>query len=190
MPQNEAFLFTCGNNVYEAKKIILAFGRATKPALRGEVDFLGRGVSYCATCDGMLYKGRRVVVIDETSVGEEAHEEVMKDVNFLREICSEVTLLPRGGENAPISIEGGAFVEGLITKNGTIACDGVFFIKASVPPQTLLEGLETENGHITVSRKLETSVKGVFAAGDCVGAPYQVAKAVSDGLIAALNACS
>ena len=70
----------------------------------------------------------------------------------------------------------------------TFPCDAVFILRSSAAPDTLLEGLEMDGAYIKVGADLATSVPGVFAAGDCVGAPYQVAKAVGDGCVAAFSA--
>ena len=64
-------------------------------------------------------------------------------------------------------------------------CEAVFILRSGTAPDTLLDGLEMDGAHIKVNRDLSTSVPGVFAAGDCTGTPYQVAKAVGDGNVAA-----
>ena len=80
-------------------------------------------------------------------------------------------------------------VSGICLKDGTkIPVDGVFFLKESVSPAVLLWGLAAEEGHVAVNRKMETNVKGCYAAGDCTGAPYQIAKAVGEGNVAAHSA--
>ena len=66
--------------------------------------------------------------------------------------------------------------------------EGVFFLKESVSPAVLLRGLKVEAGHVEVNRKMETNVKGCYAAGDCTGTPYQIAKAVGEGNVAAHSA--
>lgn len=67
-------------------------------------------------------------------------------------------------------------------------CEGVFLLRASVAPVDLLKDLAMENGHVQVNAAMETNLPGVYAAGDCVGKPYQIAKAVGEGQIAALSA--
>ena len=79
-------------------------------------------------------------------------------------------------------------VEGVRLTDQTIPCEGVFILRGSIAPDTLLPGLATENGFVTVDRQMATNLPGVFAAGDCTGAPYQVAKAVGEGLIAGQSA--
>ena len=87
-------------------------------------------------------------------------------------------------------IVGDVRVKGIIINGEKIECDGVFLIKNTVPPESLLFGLETEGNSIKVNRNMETNLKNVYAAGDCTGAPYQIAKAVGEGLVAALSAAT
>ena len=81
-------------------------------------------------------------------------------------------------------------ISGLELENEKVECDGIFFAKNSTPPESLLFGLKTDGKNIIVDRSMATNLPGVFAAGDCTGAPYQIAKAVGEGLIAALSAAS
>ncbi len=90
----------------------------------------------------------------------------------------------------PQRVEGTDKISGLRIDEKLLECDGIFFIKNTIPPESLLYGLETENGNIKVNRKMETNLKNVYAAGDCTGAPYQIAKAVGEGLVAALSAAA
>jgi thioredoxin reductase (NADPH) len=69
-----------------------------------------------------------------------------------------------------------------------VLCEGVFVLRAAVAPIDLLPTLAVENGHIRVDEQMRTNLPGVFAAGDCVGKPYQLAKAVGQGQVAALAA--
>ena len=86
-------------------------------------------------------------------------------------------------------IIGESKVEAVTLKDGRrIEVDGVFFLKQAVSADVLLFGLKTENGSISVNRKMQTNIDGCFAAGDCTGTPYQIAKAVGEGNIAAHSA--
>lgn len=184
------FALMAGSDFYEARSVILTTGVVSKLAIPGESELLGRGVSYCATCDGNLYKGKKLCVICTSPRFE--HE-----VRFLAEIASEVVLFPGykvDGEfpgnvtvmkDAVTSVNGSARVDSVTTvKNGIIAVDGVFCLRDSIVLSNLLPGLEAEDGHIKVSRNMGTSIPGVFAAGDCTGRPYQYAKAVGEGNVA------
>ena len=180
-----------------ARAVIVATGAVQSASIPGESALLGAGVSYCATCDGPLYRGKRVVVLGYTA---EAREEA----NFLAEICSEVTYvdLQRGKaeKGAPLAgsirqvvgkvagIRGDNFVTHVELESEAIPADGVFVIRESIPVERLLDGLAVAEGAIVVDRDMATSVPGVFAAGDCTGRPWQVAKAVGEGLVAGLSA--
>lgn len=180
----------CGNNSFEAKSVILATGvEAVKP-VDGELDFVGRGVSYCATCDGFLYKGKTIAIICTS-------KEFEHEVEYLASITEKVYLIPiykdyrRDYKNTeivsgmPLKIIGNKKAEKLVFKDREIATDGIFMLKSAVSPSVLVSGLQTENGHVTVNRLCETNLSGCFAAGDCTGRPYQYAKAVGEGNVAA-----
>lgn len=182
------------NQFYETETVILAIGVVTANLYQGEADFLGRGVSYCATCDGALYKGKTIAVVATSKRFE--HE-----IRFLAELVDKMYLFPFykdcevTGENiehikkAPREIKGGFRVEELVlTDESTLAVDGVFIMRSSIAPTTLLAGLLMEEGHIAVNRKMETNLPGVYAIGDCTGKPYQYAKAVGEGNVAAHSA--
>ncbi len=188
------FTLMVNQKMYEAKSVILATGiEYTKP-LKGETEFLGRGVGYCATCDAPLYKGKKVTIISYTKEGEE-------EANFVSELASEVFFIPmyKGDyklndsitiiDDKPVEIVGDNKVSKVILNgNKEIETDGVFVLKNAVPPSQLVPGLEIEDGHIKVDRLMKTNIKGCFAAGDCVGKPYQYIKSAGEGNIAALSA--
>lgn len=186
------FLVTAeGDNTYESRTVILATGVESVKPIEGEEAFLGRGVSYCATCDGMLYKGKTIAVFCTTKALE--HE-----VEYLASLAQKVYLLPiyKGVEvqagnvekivKMPEKIEGGLKVSSIILKGGqTLAVDGVFLLKDCVSPSALVGGLQVEDGHVTVDRACKTNLSGLFAAGDCTGRPYQYTKAAGEGNVAA-----
>lgn len=175
---------------YEAKTVILCLGVETQKPIEGEEEFLGRGVSYCATCDGFLYKGKKIAVLCTDKQFE--HE-----AEYLCGIAEKAYVIPlyKGyeikSENAqvilkkPLSVSGDMRVRQLNFKDESLDIDGIFILRGSVSPSTLLRGLKTEGGHIIIDRGCSTSINGVFAAGDCTGRPYQYAKAVGEGNIAA-----
>ena len=178
MPMGDHFAINFENEIESAKAIILATGIVKGDTIEGEEEFLGKGVSYCATCDGMLYRGKNVAIVGDS-------HEAEADAEFLSKIAAKVHVV----KSKPIRVMGGDFVSGLETKEGHIACDGVFFDKETLPFDSLLAGLElTDNGTVLVDRLQQTSIPGVFAAGDCTGWPYQLPKAVGEGLVAAQQA--
>ncbi len=188
------FAVNSNNEFYEAKTIIIGTGHAKANYFLGEKEYLGKGVGYCATCDGPLYKNKPITIISENEEGEE--ESV-----FLSQICSEVYYIPLYNsemksnskikiiKDKPMEIVGdGDKVISLKLKNQEIKTEAVFIIRNVIPVSQLLEGIELEDGSIKVNRHMETSINGVFACGDCTGKPYQISKAVGEGSIAALSA--
>lgn len=176
----EGFHLTVGNELYEGSSLILAPGVVRQAKYPGEMEYLGRGVSYCATCDGMLYRGKKVAVI---GLSADAPEEA----EFLRSIGCEVEYFD-AARAKKYEIRGSQRVEALIADGTEYAVECVFILRAGVAPGSLVPGLELEGPHIKVNADMATSVPGVFAAGDCVGAPYQVGKAVGEGNIAGISA--
>ena len=180
MPMGKTVMVSVGTDVYTASALILAAGAAQPKPFPGEAELLGRGVSYCATCDGMFYRGRRVAVI---GLSADAREEA----DFLAGIGCEVEFFDRDRAKS-FEIRGESKVETLIAGGAEYPVEGVFVLRDTVASTTLLPGLAMEGGHVAVDRDMKTSVNGVFACGDCAGRPYQIAKAVGEGNIAALSA--
>lgn len=180
LPMGDRFYVSAGQETLEARSLILAAGAARGKTLPGEEALLGMGVSYCATCDGMLYRGKNVAVLGFSADAEEEAE-------FLRSIGCNLRFFS-AEESKKARILGENRVEGVEIGGEIIPFDGVFVLRDTVAPQALLPGLELQGVHIAVQTDMRTSVAGVFAAGDCVGTPYQIAKAVGEGNIAALSA--
>ena len=187
------FSLTVGSQVHQGRALILAPGVVRAAKYPGEAEYLGRGVSYCATCDGMLYRNRPVTVV---GLAPDAPQEA----NYLHSLgCQVVYVAPRQpqglDETIPyvkaglLAVRGERTVPGLEADGALLPCAGVFILRRAVAPTDLLPALETEEGVIRVDRRMATSVPGVFAAGDCTGGPLQVSKAVGEGHVAALSAC-
>lgn len=186
---------TADGSTHRGKSVILATGVTVHGLLAGEEKFTGRGVSYCATCDGPLYENRTVAVIDFTGEGAE-------EANFLAGFCRKVYYLgmaraaPEFNKDnvevilneKPEEISGNDTVTTLKTAGRSFKTDGIFFFRETYPPGELVPGLEVQEGSIRVNRRMETNIPGLYAAGDCAGKPYQVAKSVGEGQAAALNA--
>lgn len=188
----EGFHLTVGSEIYEGRALILAPGVVRQAKYPGEMEYLGRGVSYCATCDGMLYRGRPVIVVGRS-------KEASREAAYLSELgCQVVYVAPKRPEELSPSIPfvqanrlevvGEQTVTGLRADGALLPCAGIFVLREAVAPADLLPNLEMEEGAIRVNRQMATSVPGVFAAGDCTGGPFQVSKAVGEGLVAALSA--
>ncbi|MBO5150303.1 MAG: NAD(P)/FAD-dependent oxidoreductase [Anaerotignum sp.] len=196
MSMGDYFVINADNEFFKAKTLILAIGLNKSRGIEGEMEYLGKGVSYCATCDGMLYRGKKVVVVGENEEGE-------AEANFLADVCEQVTYVPLYQpvlnlketvevlKGKPKAVVGeGIRVTGIEVDGETVECDGIFFAKNSTPPESLLFGLNTDGKNIIVDRNMATNLPGVYAAGDCTGAPFQIAKAVGEGLVAALSAAA
>ena len=195
----------------ETRSVIIASGTTPKKlGARGEVEFIGRGVSYCATCDGFFFKDKVVVVIGG---GDSAITEAI----YLTKMAKKVIVVHRRSElraekinqehafsNPKISfiwdsvleeIIGKNVVEKVILKNvktnstSEMATDGVFIYVGLIPNKAFTDDKKDEWGFILTNEKMETSIKGIFAAGDCRVTPLrQIATAVGNGAIAAVSA--
>ncbi|HOE56269.1 MAG TPA: FAD-dependent oxidoreductase [Bacillota bacterium] len=188
------FSINTGNEFYEATSIIIATGQGKAKYYEGEKEYLGKGIGYCATCDGPLYRNKSAAIIAENEEGEE-------EANFLSEICSEVYYIPayrtepKLRENIKLlrekvnAIKGdGNRVQSLMTDRRELQVDAVFIIRNIIPVNQLIEGLELDEGSIRVDKNMAASIEGVFACGDCAGKPYQIAKAIGEGNVASLSA--
>ena len=179
--------------IYEASTLILATGMIPGKLLPGEEALLGRGVSYCATCDAALYRGKTVAVIGYSP--KEEHEAA-----FLSEIAACVNYFPMYKEleslpenvrvirEKPLEIRQENGLRQVVTAENTYGFDGVFILRDSISPGQLVPGLEIENDHVKVDRTMATNLPGCFACGDVVGLPYQYIKAAGEGNVAALSA--
>lgn len=191
MCTRQGFTLLADNDLFEAKNLILAMGVVTTRELPGEKALVGRGVSYCATCDGFLYRGKTIGILCTDK--RFAHE-----IRYLAGLAGKVYLFPAyndctvAGENVQVMQEKIASVNGekkltsVTLKDGTeLPLDGLFCMRSAIAPTTLMPGLNVEKGLIPVDRTMETNIPGCFACGDCTGAPYQFAKAVGEGNVAA-----
>ncbi len=179
IPLGDSFGVAVGSEFTSCSAVIIAAGITREKLYPGEGEFLGRGVSYCATCDGMLYRGKTVAVIG--SGGEAA-----QDADFLESIGCTVLRMTK-----PLRyvIRGGLKADTVLSGDEEHKVDGVFIIKDTVSVTKLVQGLEYSEGGIVTDRQMRTNIPGVFAAGDCTGKPYQLAKAAGEGNVAALSAC-
>ena len=195
-------------NTYNTKNIILATGR--KPRILGlenEEDLIGKGISFCASCDGNLYKNENVAVVGG---GNTAFE----DAIYLSNICKTVTLIHRN-ENyraeeylidelkqktnvkfAPnekiekINTKEG-LLESIVTNNNTYKIKGLFVAIGQVPSIIKIDSLKQENGYIIVNEKMQTNINGIYACGDCIKKDvYQLTTSAAEGTIAAFSIIS
>ena len=169
------------DGTFQAHTVVLASGAHPRElGLPGEQELRGRGVSYCATCDGMLYRGRPVAVLGYSDTARQEAE-------FLQKIGCSVTYFDRPKQ---CEIRGDGRVESVTCDGRTIPAEGVFILRPTMAPTELFPGLAVEQGYVTVDRRMATNLPGLFAAGDCTGGPLQVSKAAGDGLIAGQSAAA
>ena len=180
VPMGKRFGVAVGSEYLDAGCLILTAGVSMGKPYPGETEFLGRGVSYCATCDGMMYRNKPVAVIGLCG-------DAPEEAEFLRSIGCTVEYFDKTRAKE-YEIRGEQTVTELVADGVSYPVQGVFILRDGVAPDALLPGLALENGAIRVDRSMATSIPGVFAAGDCTGTPYQVAKATGEGNIAALSA--
>ena len=193
MDMGGCFGVAVGNDFYEAKAVILALGITREKLYPGEAEFLGRGVSYCATCDAHFYPGKTVAVLGYNA-------ESCREANFLAETAGRLLYFPvvphevavndhvQVINERPIAILGQTHAEGVQTEQNTYAVDGVFVLRDAVAPDKLVPGLAVEGAHVRVDANMATNLSGCFACGDLAGKPYQYIKAAGQGNVAALSA--
>ena len=192
---------------FSADFVILCTGCTPRGLGIGEERFIGRGLSYCAACDGALYKGRRVAVVGGGNTA-------LEDALYLSKLCEKVTLIHRRDrfrgaaalaervravpnielqmESRVTAIEGGARVEGLtVQPEGrpafTLPADGVFLAVGQIPATADLPGVALdEQGYVLTDEHLQTNLPGVYAAGDLRQKQLrQIVTACADGALAA-----
>lgn len=183
------------NDMVEATSVIVATGIELKKDLINEDKFFAKGVSYCATCDAALYKGKKVLVIGY-------NEESVEEANFTSEIVDELIFVNMYKDDiklndsikvisgdVPVEFIGEDRASILKFKSGAeISADGFFIIRDSSKPSRLVPSIETDDEHIIVHDNCRTNIRGLYAAGDVAGRPYQINKSVGQGQVAALDA--
>lgn len=207
---NKEIVLHAGESV-SAKAVIAATGaEPRKLNVAGEQQLLGRGVSYCAVCDGAFFTGKEVFVIG-------GGDTAVEDAIYLSSICKHVTLVHRREtfravktrvdallrlQNVTVhcnetlqAITGTEKVDGVVLQNGERSrhcrADGVFIAVGRIPVTDYLAdlSLKTENGYVLAGEDCKTDIDGLFAAGDIRGKPLrQVVTAVADGANAVYSA--
>lgn len=195
---NENFIVETLNFEYETKIVVIATGNSRKKSnIKGLKEFEGRGVSYCATCDGFFYQGKNVAVLGN-------REYAIHEAQNLLPIAKKVILLTNGeqlvekrhegievDENKIREFRGTNSIEQVEFEDNTIKkIDGVFIALGMASSSDLAKKIGImldEKENIKVNNKMETNVKGIYACGDCTGGIFQVAKAVYEGMVAGMS---
>ena len=192
------FIVTTVNRQFESKYVIIATGTKRKtPNIKGIKEFEGKGVSYCAICDAFFYRNKDVAVLGNGNYA-------IHEASHLKPIAKSVTILTNGKEivenrsvqefeidDTPIrEFRGSNVIEEIeFDNNNTKKIDGVFIAIGTASSTDLAKkiGAVVKNNNIVVDENMETTVKGMYACGDCTGGLLQVNKAVYEGAKAALS---
>lgn len=192
------FIVTTVNRQFESKYVIIATGTNRKtPNIKGIKEFEGKGVSYCAICDAFFYRNKDVAVLGNGNYA-------IHEASHLKPIAKSVTILTNGKEivenrsmqefeieETPIrEFRGTNVIEEIeFDNNNTKKIDGVFIAIGTASSTDLAKkiGAVVKNNNIVVDENMETTVKGMYACGDCTGGLLQVNKAVYEGAKAALS---
>ncbi len=195
---NNTFAVITVNSEYEAKTILLATGKSRNPAnIRGVKEFEGRGISYCAICDGFFYKNKKIAVIG-------SGEYAIHEAEILKNISDDVTIFTNGRElpqNRSVEITN--YIEGkidaikgkekaskiVLEDNTEYDIDGIFIAEGTASSVDFAKklGIFLDNNNIKVDENMQTNIPGIYAAGDCTGGLLQISKAVYDGAKSGLS---
>ena len=193
----KGFEVITNKNTYTTKTVIIAVGnKKNKVKIKGIKEFEGKGVSYCAICDGFFYRNKEVAVIG-------SGDYAISETNDLINIAKKVTILTNGekapefrADNVEINskpieeIDGKDKVEKVTFNDRTsINADGIFVAQGTAGGLELAKklGLLIKDNHIIVNENMETNIKGIYACGDCTGGLMQISKSVYQGMVAGLE---
>lgn len=190
---------------YATQKVLITTGKAIKPILENEKKFIGQGVSYCVDCDGPLFKDKQVGVVGSGNfAASEALDLLVHTKNIIiftngnkakfskklveRVKEAKISII----EDKILKLQGRERLEYIVLNRARMKMDGVFMAVGFASSLDFAQalGLQAKGIFLVVDKKQKTSVKGVWAAGDCLEPPFQIAKAVGEATIAALDMIS
>ena len=194
----DSFKIITPKEEYISKVLILSTGnKKNKPKIKGIEKFEGKGVSYCAICDGFFFRNRSVSVVGSGNYA-------VSETNELINIANDITILTNGDKAPEIradnvnidtkeidEIIGENRVQGVKFKDGSeLETDGIFIAQGVAGSTDFAKklGIITNKDNIVVNSDMETNIKGIYACGDCTGGLLQVSKAVYEGAKAGLQA--
>lgn len=189
---NSNFIIKTSNNTYEAKKIVLATGKArNKLKVKNYKDYEMKGLSYCATCDGFFYRDLRVGLIGNGQA-------MLHELDYLKNITNDITIFTDGqhleleglkiNEEKIVSFYGENFLEGIETVNNRYDLDGVFVAIGNASTFDFIKhlGIATDkDNNIIVDENYQTNIPNLYAIGDAIGGVLQISKASYDGMMVA-----
>lgn len=193
----ETFEVSTSNRKYISRNVILATGnKKNTPDIKGIKELEGKGISYCAICDGFFYRGKDVAVLG-------SGDYAISEVNDLLNVANKITILTNKkkvpdfrAENVKvetrgvIAVKGENQLESIELEDGTkLEVDGLFIAQGVAGSTDFARklGALVKDNKIVVSDKMETTIQGLYACGDCIGGIYQIAKAINEGMIAGMN---
>ena len=193
----ETFEVSTSNRKYISRNVILATGnKKNVPDIKGIKELEGKGISYCAICDGFFYRGKDVAVLG-------SGDYALSEVNDLLNVANKITILTNKkkmpdfrAENVKvetrgvIAVKGENQLESIELEDGTkLEVDGLFVAQGVAGSTDFARklGALVKDNKIVVSDKMETTIQGLYACGDCIGGIYQIAKAINEGMIAGMN---
>lgn len=191
------FEVTTTNNTYTSKTIIIATGnKKNTPKIKGIKEFEGKGVSYCAICDGFFYKGKEVAVLGNGNYA-------ISETNDLINLAKQITILTNGKEVPSIRAENVKVIPKEIREvrgedrveeiefedNSKLKIDGIFIAEGTAGTKEFAKklGILTNGDKIIINEKMETNIPRMYACGDCTGGLLQISKAVYEGATAGLE---
>lgn len=191
------FEVTTTKNTYTSKTVIIATGnKKNTPKIKGIKEFEGKGVSYCAICDGFFYRGKDVAVLGNGNYA-------ISETNDLINLAKQITILTNGKEVPSIRAEnikvipkeirevrGEERVEEIeFEDNSKLKIDGIFIAEGTAGTKEFAKklGILTNGDKIIINEKMETNIPGIYACGDCTGGLLQISKAVYEGATAGLE---
>ena len=194
--ENNGYEVITENDVYTAKAIVIATGNKKNiPNIEGIKDFEGKGISYCAICDGFFFKNKDVAVLGNGKYA-------ISEANELINIAKSVTILTDGEDfvdKVDINIDkrkirrvlgNGKLEEIEFEDNSKMKIDGLFVAQGVAGGSDFAKklGIITKNNKIIVNENMETNINGIYACGDCIGGLLQISKSVHEGTVAGLQA--
>ncbi len=201
--EEDGFVVRCENESFQGRTLILAMGTALKKLkIKGEKEFIGKGISYCVDCDANFYRNAKVAVVGNESAAVDGAMTLLAYASEVHLITSELKVsegMKKKLKESGVTVHegtwvkelsGGIALEKVVLENGEeLSLDGLFVelgAKGAMELATTI-GVQMDAktfSYIDTNKRQETNIEGVYAAGDIAGPPRQIAKAVGEGCVA------